>query len=449
MEFKNFIEDYNKLSKKEKNFLENNKSRYYSRIHNIIEKSGLFNKTIKYHNEFRSKEKLRINYHSVTKEFRSEPYFLEKFWITLDKYNYVPEYNSLGKQIGVKPDKLVLGIKIHFHWIELHTHIVEEGWLIKTKKEIEVYDYGSYHDCLTISNSWKDGIVTTIERETNSKSYLTDNEKKLFVEIENILNQTTIEILTEKEIVKKKIESEKKGELEKLNSKIDIFVKEFDKNNDGFIDFLQEEDDFMNLLQKHQKTIIEHDKNYITKFVQISNYLKIKKENIQLQFEKIKKSKDEKELNDFIGFFKNQIDTFNVLNYNSLLMIISIIENDLITFNEIYLTLDRLNIFNSNWEKEVSSKLLNIDLKLNDIIFSINKMELSIVNELMKMSIMNQIHLTRINKNIDGGNQIINESLKSLNSSLSSNLKSIGSSLNINNLISGINTYQTYKLRKG
>ena len=125
MEFKNFIEDYNKLSKKEKNFLENNKSRYYSRIHNIIEKSGLFNKTIKYHNEFRSKEKLRINYHSVTKEFRSEPYFLEKFWITLGKYNYVPEYNSLGKQIGVKPDKLVLGIKIHFHWIELHTHIVE------------------------------------------------------------------------------------------------------------------------------------------------------------------------------------------------------------------------------------------------------------------------------------------------------------------------------------
>ena len=129
-------------------------------------------------------------------------------------------------------------------------------------------------------------------------------------------------------------------------------------------------------------------------------------------------------------------------------MIISIVEDDLITFNEIYLTFDKLNIYSSNWENEVSTKLNKIDLKLGNLISSINKMELSIVDEIMKMSIMNQLHLNRINNNIVKGNEIINESLSRLNSSLSSNLKSIDSSVKVNNLLTLISTYQTYKINK-
>ena len=150
------------------------------------------------------------------------------------------------------------------------------------------------------------------------------------------------------------------------------------------IDFIQGEDDFMNLLKKHQKTIIEHDKNHIKKFIQISKYLKTKRENIQFQFQKISKSKNIIEVKKCVGVLKNQMDTFNLLNYNSLIMIISIVEDDLITFNEIYLTFDKLNIYSSNWENEVSTKLNKIDLKLGNLISSINKMELSIVYEIMK-----------------------------------------------------------------
>jgi hypothetical protein len=204
----------------------------------------------------------------------------------------------------------------------------------------------------------------------------------------------------------------------------------------------------MNLLKKHQKTIIEHDKKHIKKFIQISNYLKTKRENIQFQFQKISKSKNISEVKKCVGVLKNQMDTFNLLNYNSLIMIISIVEDDLITFNEIYLTFEKLNIFSSNWENEVSTKLKKIDLKLGNLISSINKMELSIVDEIMKMSIMNQLHLNRINNNIIQGNEIINESLDRLNNSLSSNLKSIDSKVKVNNLLTLISTYQTYKINK-
>ena len=98
----------------------------------------------------------------------------------------------------------------------------------------------------------------------------------------------------------------------------------------------------MNLLKKHQGSIIENDQNHITKFIQVSNYLKTKRENIQKQFEKIKNSKNSNQLKEYVGVLKNQIDTFNLLSYNSMIMIISLVEKDLITFNEIYLTFDKL-----------------------------------------------------------------------------------------------------------
>ena len=238
---------------------------------------------------------------------------------------------------------------------------------------------------------------------------------------------------------------------EVLKKDISDISKEFDTDSDGIIDFNQGQDDFMNLLKKHQVSIIDIDQNHITKFIQVSNYLKTKRENIQKQFEKIKTSKNTYQLKEFTGVLKNQIDTFNLLSYNSMIMIISLVEKDLLTFNEIYLTLDKLNIFNSNWENEVSNKLENIGSKLDDLMFSINKMEISITNEILKMSIMNQINLNRLNKTVktvSQGNMMINDSLKSLNSSLSSNLKSIGSKINLNNLLTGINTYQLYTLNK-
>ncbi len=68
---------------------------------------------------------------------------------------------------------------------------------------------------------------------------------------------------------------------EVLKKDISDISKEFDTDSDGIIDFNQGQDDFMNLLKKHQVSIIDIDQNHITKFIQVSNYLKTKRENIK------------------------------------------------------------------------------------------------------------------------------------------------------------------------
>ena len=111
-------------------------------------------------------------------------------------------------------------------------------------------------------------------------------------------------------------------------------------------------------------------------------------------------------------------------------MIISLIENDLITFYEIYETFDRINIFNSNWENEVSQKLTEIDSNLGDLIYSIQDMEMKISKEIK--------HLT----------YVTSSSFDNLNRSINTELKSLNSSIKFNNLLEGIQAYQMYKINK-
>jgi archaellum component FlaC len=101
-------------------------------------------------------------------------------------------------------------------------------------------------------------------------------------------------------------------------------------------------------------------------------------------------------------------------------------------------------MFNSNWESEVSENLSNIGYKLddigdklddigdklNDLMYSINGMEQNIVSELSKLSYITQ------------------GSFEELNRSVTSQLREVESSINTNNLLTGIQTYQLYKINK-
>ena len=347
-------------------------------------------------------------------------------------------------------------IKENSHYFNLPIKIIEYGYdsgdkyiskggsielLYRNRDQNKVPSFTIYTRIETTYGEWK-GFYAY--QKIHGKFHDNWTDRKLLLNIKKIKSiYNRIKNLPSEEELKI-IEDKKKKEKKKLNKEISIILNEFDNDNDGTIDFNQGKDDFMNLLKKHQATILEIDQKHITKFIQVSNYLKTKRENIQKQFEKIKKSKNIKQLKDLVGILKNQLDTFNLLSYNSMLMIISLAKNDHITFNEIYLTFDKLNIFNSNWENEVSNKLESIDSKLDDLMLTINNMELSIKNEILKMSIMNQIHMNRLNKS----NLTLNDSLKELNTSLSSDLKNVGSKLNLTNLLTGIQTYQMYKINK-
>jgi hypothetical protein len=313
-------------------------------------------------------------------------------------------------------------------------------------------NYGKKNNSISTSLRWDEWIEKLLYYLENNFSEwsmnMIDDKTQNLILNSLMFNQTCENLKNNWSSIEQGIKKEKIKRKKEFKNEVSNILDEFDSDKDGIIDFNQGKDDFMNLLKKHQVSIIEIDQNHITKFIQVSNYLKTKRENIQKQFEKIKTSKNNSQMNEYIGVLKNQIDTFNLISYNSMIMIISLVEKDLITFNEIYLTFDKLNIFNSNWENEISKKLEDIGSKLDDLIFSINKMEESIVSEIFKMSLMNEFQMNRLNKTVSQGSMKINDSLKVLNSSLSSNLKSIGSKLNLNNLLTGINTYQLYTLNK-
>lgn len=217
--------------------------------------------------------------------------------------------------------------------------------------------------------------------------------------------------------------------VESLNQRKSSVLSEIDKDNDGNVDLVDCES-FIKLLNKNQKSIIEIDKIYVQKFVKISMYIKTKKTNIQKLFLTIKKSGDEGELNELVYLLRNQIHTYDLMIFHSINMLTSLINNDLLTFYEIYECFDQTGVFNSNWENEVSSKLSEINVGIKDLMYSIQKMEDSIVNSINNMTYMTQ------------------ESFKELNDTVNQQLSSIDSSIKFNNLLTGIQTYQMYKVNQ-
>jgi hypothetical protein len=246
--------------------------------------------------------------------------------------------------------------------------------------------------------------------------------KELGNEIDKVLNKEK-HLKDSKELEKSKlIEEQRIVNLEKSQKSI---LNELDKDGNGEVDVV-EGDDFNLLLRKHQNKITEMDRNYIQQFVKISSYIKSKKENIQKIFDSIKNTPNEETLNNYVQILKDDIHSYNLLLFNSLNMIVSLVEDDMITFYEIHERFDNLNIFDSKHERDISLKLSNIGDGLKELMFSIEEMGRNIEHQLSDLSYVTE------------------QSSLSLNNQL----EQIDSSLKTNNLLTTINTYQTYKLRK-
>jgi len=216
--------------------------------------------------------------------------------------------------------------------------------------------------------------------------------------------------------------------IEKLSQNQLVILTQLDANNDGEVDLI--ENDFNKLFSKNQKRVLDIDKNYIHQFVKVTNFIKTKKQNTQKIFESIRDTSTQEELEERVNLLKNQIHAYELLVYHSINMIGALVSEDLITFYEIYESFDKLGMFNSNWENEVSEKLTNIGDKLDDLMYSIYNMEQNIVSELSHLSYITQ------------------ESFEDLNRSVTSQLREVESSINTNNLLTGIQAYQLYTINK-
>lgn len=209
------------------------------------------------------------------------------------------------------------------------------------------------------------------------------------------------------------------------NDRNNVLV-DLDKDNNGQLDFIEGGDDYLPLLKKHQSKIIEIDRTYIQQFIKVSNYLTQKKQNLQVIFERLKDSVNQSQLDELGEILKQEIHTYNIILLNSLHMINSLVENDMITFYDIYEKFDKLNMFNSNWENDVTKKLDEVNYNL-----------VNLMKELRDVG-------DRIVGSIDNLSYITEESTRQL----TSKMEEIDSTLKVGNLINVIQTYQMYKVNK-
>ena len=240
-----------------------------------------------------------------------------------------------------------------------------------------------------------------------------------------IIEQEKLSLRQEEIKQREELELRERGRIARLKESQSTILSELDKDGNGEVD-ITEGNEFNLLLKKHQKRIIEVDRNYVQQFVKVSSYLRNKKGNIQLIFNSIKDTPNQKVLNEYVDILKDEIHTYNLLLFNSLNMIVSLVEDDMITFYEIYEMFDNLNMFDSKHEKDVSQRLTNIGDGLENLMCEIRDMGNQISDSIGELSYVTE------------------ES----NRQLTENLSEIDSSVKTNNLLTTIQTYQTYKINK-
>ena len=252
------------------------------------------------------------------------------------------------------------------------------------------------------------------------------NEVQLFKEIHTLIEKPFKEFkIREEQRLNEQQRLQEKQRIKELQvSQVNV-LSELDKDGNGEVDVV-EGNDFNTLLKKHQKSIVEVDRNYVQQFVKVSSYLKTKKGNIQSIFNSIKDTPNQKVLNEYVEILKDEIHTYNLILFNSLNMIVSLVEDDMITFYEIHEMFDTLNMFDSKHEKDVSQRLTNIGDGLEGLMYEIRDMGSQISNSIGELSYVTE------------------ES----NRQLTEQLKEIDSSVQTNNLLTGIQTYQMYKINK-
>lgn len=207
-------------------------------------------------------------------------------------------------------------------------------------------------------------------------------------------------------------------------------LEELDSDKNGVLDIVETQKEFYSLLKSKQNRIIEIDRTYIQQFVKLSNYLISKSDTLQEIFENIKLVQNKTHLDKLLIDLEEQTQSYNMILIHSINMVVSLTSDDMITFYEIYESFDKSNIFQSNWEKEIKEKLEGIESGIESVLNSIGTLEKNLVNE-----ISNLTYITQTSFN-DLQDSVINE------------LNGIQSSINFNNLLTGVQTYQLYKINK-
>lgn len=282
-------------------------------------------------------------------------------------------------------------------------------------------------------------FINSVDEKENLHNQKLEEKEKLNIEKERLLKLQQKLDKKQQKLEKKEKYNEEKKRLENLEVSQNKVLNELDKDGNGEVDVL-EGNDFKLLLEYYQEEIILIDRDYIKQFIKVSSYLNSKKRNIQDLFNSIKKIPNEKSLKNYVKILKNEIYTYNLILFNSLNMIVSLSEDDMITFYEIHESFDNLNMFDSKHEQDISNKLSKISDGLKDVSNNLLNIEHILGNLMSEVKVSSDRIIKSMHK--------LTYVTEKTNENLSNNLKKINSTLKIGNIINGINLYQNYQIRK-
>ena len=207
-------------------------------------------------------------------------------------------------------------------------------------------------------------------------------------------------------------------------------LQELDKDGNGVVDDIEGDDAFEALLQKHEALLVEKEKEFsqkfIQKFIRMSSYLTQQCDNIQCIFTLLSNSKDHKSLDENLELLKSEIYTYQLLLLNSINMVTLLADNKAIDFWKTYEVFDELNVYDSNYQRQLAEELGNIGDGLNELMGSIDQMNLSMSRQLSSLH-----RLTESN-----------------GASMQKQLNSVNSNLKVNNVLNAVQIYQNRKTNK-
>ena len=175
----------------------------------------------------------------------------------------------------------------------------------------------------------------------------------------------------------KKIQKEMTDTIKKEQDKteletIKLSFKEFmSKNNIGEID-IPNTDAFSKHLESYQHEIAKFDQSWIHDLVKIKSYLQSANISIKSNFQQTIEE-------DNLEYFKqmqaeviNQVEAYDKVYGNALILIDSIIESNHVLSYEIYEIFDKLGFFESNWEQRLIQKFDDLSDSINETNANIN-----------------------------------------------------------------------------
>ena len=134
-----------------------------------------------------------------------------------------------------------------------------------------------------------------------------------------------------------------------------------------------------------------------------------------------------------MSILDKDIYSYNLLLFNSLNLITTLVNDDRITFYKLYEKFDKINIYNSNYENQLLNKLTSLNNNISELNSNINTLMIEI-NDMGD----------RIIDSIDNLSYVTEET----NTILDNQLTKVNSSIQTNNLLSVINLYQNSRINK-